>query len=154
MRPERARIGRLVALAMLAVLAGCAPKHLAPVSRNTPPETSVFVRSDGATLPDTVNHVVHLYWYGNDADGYVRAYRVRLVNPADPVAADSAWGLTTALDSLVTIYTPAGYTTATFEVAAVDDKGQIDPSPAIQQFQFNNHPPIVRLTTKPNRADR
>jgi hypothetical protein len=154
---SRFRFGRLAGLALfvvLAILAGCAKKRLAPVMGDMPPETSVFVRSTEASQPDTVNHLVHLYWYGNDADGYVRGFMVKLVNPADPVAADSAWHMTTAYDSLLTIYTPAGYTSAKFEVAAVDDKGVADPTPAVQVFQFNNKPPIVTLTTKPNRTDK
>jgi hypothetical protein len=103
---------------------------------------------------DTVNHVVHLYWYGTDADGYVRSYQVKLVNPADTAAADSAWRGTLRTDSLITVMAPTGYTKVRFEVAAVDDHGVVDPTPAVQRFQFSNIPPVVTLTQKPLHSDR
>ncbi len=145
-------VAALVALALAPL--GCTKKLLPPPNGNQPPQTTVFIQMPDTTLPATVNHIVHLYWYGTDADGYVRSYRVRLVNPADTVAADSAWRTTTSTDEVLTIWTPDGYTTAYFEVAAVDDHGAVDPTPAVQRFQFSNHPPVVTLTMKPQHLDR
>jgi hypothetical protein len=156
LRRALARISLLAAIGALALggVPGCAKKLLPPATGDQPPHTTLFIQVPAPQLPDTVNHLVHLYWYGNDADGYVRSFRVKVVNPADPVAADSAWTSTTAHDSLFTIYTPSGYTVITFEVAAVDDKGLVDPTPAIQRFQFKNQPPVLKLTTKPSRLDK
>jgi hypothetical protein len=136
--------------ALLAGPSGCAKKLTGVINANQPPVTRIFVEGP----VDTVNHLVHLHWYGTDADGYVRAYEFKLVNPADPVAADSAWFLTMRTDSVFTIFTPSGYAAPVLYVRAIDDKGARDPSPARQLFQFRNNPPIVKLITKPNRTDK
>ena len=39
------------------------------------------------------------------------------------------------------------------EVRAIDNRGQRDPSPARQLFQFSNKPPIVTLISKPGPSD-
>ena len=114
---------------------------------NLPPHTVLFV--NGAI--DTVNHVVHLYWFGTDADGSVTGYEWRLDNPAAP--ADSGWRFTTATDSIFTVATPNGYIAPVFSVRAIDDGGLRDPQPPVQTFEFSNRPPTVRLTTKPLPSD-
>lgn len=111
------------------------------------PETLLFVSGP----LDTVNHIVHLYWYGSVANGYVAGYEVRLLNPAAP--AESSWVFTTRTDSLLTVYTPAGYTDPVFEARAIDENGVRDPSPARQSFGFSNQPPIVRITDRPGPRD-
>jgi hypothetical protein len=70
----RARLLALAAMTLAALFAaGCGVKGtLVP---NTPPETNVFV--DGPV--DTVNHVVHLRWFGSDPDGQVARYEYRYV---------------------------------------------------------------------------
>lgn len=131
-------------------MSGCSKKLLPPATGNQAPKTTVFIQGP----VDTVNHVVHLYWYGTDADGYVKGYEVKLVNPADTAAVDSAWRYTTLTDSVVTVLAPNGFTGAVFSVRAVDDKGLRDPSPAVEAFKFGNTPPVVKLTTKPSATDQ
>lgn len=145
LRPGRPRAILAGALAiglaggvLLGTLGGCSPKKA--LLAELPPETTVFVQ--GAA--DTVNHIVHLYWYGTDADGFVVGYDVRLISPALP--ADTSWTRTTRSDSVLTISTPTGYDAPTLEVRAVDDDGLIDETPARQMFQFSNRPPTVRIT--------
>lgn len=142
----RAAAAAVLAVALLAFATGCsAKKTMVP---NLPPETVVFIQGD----VDTVNHVVHLYWFGSDPDGYVSDYEIRFLNPSDP--ADSAWRSTnngTGLhaDSLFTVFTPGGYTEPVFEVRAVDDDGERDPTPARQTFKFSNKAPTVRFVNVP-----
>ncbi|HYM80726.1 MAG TPA: hypothetical protein VEY91_04845, partial [Candidatus Limnocylindria bacterium] len=92
-----------VALGVLAIViaaGGCSPKStLVP---NVPPETSLFVQGP----VDTVNHVVHLFWFGSDPDGDVAGFEVRFKNPDAP--ADTQWTVTTRTDSLFTVFTPTG----------------------------------------------
>jgi hypothetical protein len=113
-----------------------------------PPETTIFISGP----VDTVNHIVHLHWFGTEPNGYIAGFEVRLINPAAP--ADTAWQFTTLTDSILTVLTPTGFTASVFEARAIDDKGVKDPTPARQPFNFGNTPPIVRLVGKPNPGDR
>ncbi len=144
----------LLALAtLLALLAGCG-KHKDLLRPDVPPDTRIFVQGP----VDTVNHVVHLYWFGTDPDGYVQGYEIRFRNPAAP--ADTQWVFTTVTDSVFAVFVPNGYSAPIFEVRAIDDAavlapadaapgapgGLRDPSPARQSFQFTNFPPVVRIS--------
>lgn len=139
-------------LAVLALLAaaGCGrltKKLTGTLHPNQPPHTVLFVNGD----VDTVNHVVQLFWFGTDPDGSVVGYEWRLDNPAAP--ADTGWRFTTKTDSIFTVATPNGYTAPVFSVRAIDDAGARDPAPPVQDFEFSNQPPTVRLTTKPLPTD-
>lgn len=132
-------------LASVAALAGCSVKKtLVP---NVPPQTGLFVQGQ----VDTVNHLVHLYWYGNDTDGFVVAFDVRMLDPQAP--ADTQWVRTTRTDSLIAAYTPTGLSKPVFEVRAIDDDGAVDPTPATEQFIFTNQAPIVDFQSPPGIRD-
>ncbi len=138
------------AATFLFALFGCSHKLTGVPVGNKPPQTLLFVQGP----VDTVNHLVHLYWIGTDDDGYVRGYETKMVNPEDTVAADSAWHYTTAADSVVAVYTPAGHARPTFYVRAIDNLGARDPHPAVQTFLFRNHPPVITWRFLPNHGDR
>jgi hypothetical protein len=142
--------GWLVALAVGAVVVagaviGCSPKSV--FQPNLPPETVLFVQGQ----VDTVNHVVHLFWFGSDQDGFVTGYEVRFKNPSNP--GDTAWVHTTRTDSIFTVFTPAGLAMPVFEVRSIDDEGARDASPAVQAFTFSNKPPSIRLNSPPGAQD-
>lgn len=150
MRRLLATFALLIASAALLAAVGCGnltKKLTGSLNANQAPHTVLFV--NGAV--DTVNHVVHLYWFGTDTDGSVTGYEWRLDNPAAP--ADTGWRFTTATDSIFTVATPNGYTAPVFSVRAIDDAGLRDPQPPVQDFEFSNQPPTVRLTTKPLPSD-
>jgi len=134
------------ALVVSSALAGCSLKHIgAPMA--TVPHTTIFVQGP----LDTVSHIVHLYWFGSEANGYIAGYEIRMLNPATP--ADTSWGYTTRTDSIFTIQTPNGFISTKFEARAIDEHGVRDPNPAVQTFNFRNIPPIVKLVGKPNHGD-
>ncbi len=114
---------------------------------NTPPHTVLFVNGP----VDTVNHIVHLYWFGTDPDGSVAGFEWQLANPVSP--ADTAWHFTTQSDSIFTVQAPAGYTNPVFSVRAIDNAGARDPNPPRQSFEFSNQPPRVTLVQKPLASD-
>ena len=114
---------------------------------NTPPHTVLFV--NGAV--DTVNHVVHLFWFGTDPDGSVTGFEWQMKNPVTP--ADTAWHFTTQSDSIFTVLAPAGYANPIFSVRAIDNAGARDPNPPRQTFEFSNQAPTVRLVQKPLPTD-
>ena len=135
----------LCAAAALA-LAGCGLKGI--TKPQSVPDTFIFVQGP----VDTVNHIVHLHWWGTDPNGYIIGFEVRLLNPAAP--ADTNWRFTKLKDSLLTVATPTGFTEAVFEARAINDRGVRDPDPARQPFKFRNVPPVLRLVGKPNAAER
>ncbi|MBI5168548.1 MAG: hypothetical protein HZA61_03575 [Candidatus Eisenbacteria bacterium] len=142
----RAIVRLLLPLAVLgAVLAGCG--LTGQIKPNQAPETTLFVSGD----VDTVNHVVHLHWFGSDVDGTVTGYEIRLLNPAQP--ADTEWVFTLRADSVLTVNAPTGFTAPVFQARAIDNDGVRDPSPAVQDFRFRNLPPTVTLSSKPATTD-
>ena len=131
MRPLRATLGAGL-LAVLA-LAGCSGNSA--YKPNLPPETTLFVQFDaGDTVSHTVPYDVHLFWIGQDTDGFISAFEIRFKDPARP--ADTTWVRTTRTDSVIAVATPNGISTPAFEVRAIDDDGDIDPTPAHQDFPF------------------
>ena len=139
----------LSAVAGLGVTSGCGltKKLTGTLHGNQPPSTVLFV--NGAI--DTVNHVVHLYWFGSDVDGAVAGFEWQMQNPVAP--ADTAWHFTTNTDSLFIVQTPSGYTNPVFSVRAIDNAGARDPHPPRQTFEFSNQAPTVRLVQKPLPTD-
>jgi hypothetical protein len=146
-RPTATALLAASAALIVLALAGCG--HLKRISQPlSAPDTFIFVSGP----VDTVNHIVHLHWFGTDEHGYIAGYEIRLLDPAAP--ADTAWQFTTRTDSVLTVRAPTGFTAAVFEARAINDRGVRDPVPARQPFQFSNQPPIVRLAGKPNAGER
>src|SRR5262249_58644259 len=89
-RPLLAWLALGLATSGLVVAAGCgfSRKLTGTAHANQPPHTVLFV--NGAI--DTVNHIVHLYWFGSDADGTISGFEWQLKNPVAP--ADTAWHFT------------------------------------------------------------
>ncbi len=114
---------------------------------NIPPHTVLYVNGP----VDTVNHIVHLYWFGTDPDGNVVGFEWQMKNPVTP--ADTAWHFTTQLDSIFTVQAPSGYTNPVFSVRAIDNAGARDPHPPVQNFKFSNQAPTVTLVQKPLPTD-
>lgn len=136
----------LLPLALLvAVIAGCGVTG--KIKPNQAPETTLFISGN----VDTVNHVVHLHWFGSDVDGNVAGYEIRLLNPVQP--AETAWVSTLRADSVMSVLAPSGFTAPVFEVRAFDNEGLRDPSPARQDFKFSNKPPTVQLIGRPALTD-
>ncbi len=129
--------------ALLALLAGCSPKKLRVA--DVPPTVSIFVEIPADTVNHTVNHVIHLYWFGSDPDGQVVGYELRLLGTGRP--ADTLWTFTTATDEVFTVYAPDSLQGRTFEVRALDDAG-LRSAVARQDFTLRNLPPVAVITNK------
>jgi hypothetical protein len=120
-------LGLVVAVAAaFAAAAGCGLTHklTGTTHDNKPPETVLFVNGD----LDTVNHVVHLYWFGTDSDGKVQGFEWRLMNPEAP--ADTVWQFTTLTDSIFTVLTAAGLHRHAILGARRGRQGRARPHPA------------------------
>jgi hypothetical protein len=93
---------------------------------------------------------VHVYWYGYDRDGEVVRYRFAI--DADTAKTPSSWRATTAQDSIFTFSVAPGDLVGghMFWIAAEDDQGYIDPTPAKRFFSVRTQPPAAWFTYGPD----
>ena len=129
----------LVGIPLVATLCltGCRKQDKVLLDTNLSPDT----RLASAPGPySQANYRVHLYWDGDDPDGYVVAYYFAW---DDTVA--SQWTYTTKTDSLFkAVIDSTGETRRhTFYVRAVDNEGRRDPSPARIRFDAWTEVPVV-----------
>lgn len=100
---------------------------------NQPPRTFLALIPD-SELRRTVSQQ-HIHWWGTDPDGFVTGYFFSL---------DSLrWSYTTQTDSLFMFHLSSTDTTYSFFVAAVDDEGLRDPTPASLRYPIQNSAPAV-----------
>ena len=137
----------LIAAIGLAILAGGCGSRKNVLGPNLPPETSVYVQGQ----VDTVSHRVHLYWFGSDPDGDVVGYQMRFVpsggstNPEWVTVFCALPGRCT--DSVFTLFTgDSSLIHSQFQIRSMDDKGEVDPTPALQSFVLSNLAPGVHIT--------
>lgn len=113
-----------------------------PGGLNRPPETWLVVLSD--SLGPQFYKLV-LRWQGSDPDGRVGRYRLRWtcleLSSGECQPPDSTE--TTATVDTFALQVPGATGRYRFEVAAVDDDGTADPTPARQEFDVYNTPPVV-----------
>jgi hypothetical protein len=115
-----------------------------PKGANRPPESALVVQSN--TLAPQL-YRLSLAWSGSDADGRVIGFRYRWVcldrGGAGPCPPAGDWEFTTATRDTFTLSVPNPTARYRFELAAVDDDGAVDPTPAAQEFALRNAPPVV-----------
>jgi hypothetical protein len=144
----------LPVLALAAIAGGCSSKGT--LRPDLPPETTIFVQGP----VDTVNHIAHLFWFGSDVDGDVTGFEYRILDtlqtgkPLDSLRILTPWSPTKRADSIFTFQTGQHRATfPVFEVRAVDNSGQVDPTPAVEDFKFSNLPPSMTLLGAPTLRD-
>lgn len=102
---------------------------------NLPPNTNLSIFPDSIIAPGSTLKTIR--WWGDDPDGFVKGFRISF---------DSVnWGYTAKNDSTFVLNITGTDSTFRFFVAAVDDKGLIDPSPATNLYPVMNSPPSVRF---------
>lgn len=132
----------------LAGLAGCA-KSVKPGERPQPqsPETQItYAPLQG----DTASFRVHFYWSGWDKDGEV--VRFRWAVDSDTLLDEHQWRSTTSKDTtLLFLVDPVKEIQGhVFWVAAEDNDGHIDASPAKRFFSARTIPPTSRIERGPD----
>ena len=125
-----------------------------PKESNLPPESFLVVHAD-SLAPQFYR--LPLSWLGTDPDGHVDGYQFRWVCldlGGQDCSPAPGWQFTTATRDTFTVYVPRPTAHYRFEVAAVDNDGAIDPTPATQEFRFHNAAPVVafQANTKPTRT--
>lgn len=149
----------VVLMALLAILSGCSTSTdlTGTAVPNSRPDTRVS--GQPPTLLEA-GYSVEFNWTGGDPDGRIVGYQWKIsdngvdgISPRDTLTVDpvsgaviNPWNYTTANDSLFYVLAdqagfegdPEGFErsfrTHTFFVRAVDDKGAVDPSPAMITF--------------------
>ena len=125
---------RSTALVLVAVsmLAGC-DGPTSPPSDNLAPNTTL------ANIPvenDTLFALVTLHWDGEDDDGFVAAYQYRYVTKhlmiGDSVATE--WEETDQTSLTIAFESSDEMNEQIFEVRAVDNFGEVDPTPATKRL--------------------
>lgn len=100
---------------------------------NLAPETYLSIFPDSIIAPGSTLKKIN--WWGDDPDGLVKGFRISF---------DSLnWGFTTKNDSSFLLSINGNDSTFRFWVAAVDNQGLIDPSPASNLYPVINTPPVV-----------
>lgn len=142
------------ALALLFIVPACR-KENAPLDRNKAPET---VLTSSPTETTATDYRVHMYWHSIDDDGVVNRYIWYIsdtLETLDPVGNPDAEGLDWNPSARIVDYLKGRFTSKTdtviifkgyddknlaqinrqaFHIAAIDDGGKIDPTPARLQF--------------------
>jgi hypothetical protein len=102
---------------------------------NSAPETYLSLFPDSIISPHITR--IKITWWGDDPDGLVAGYRFSF---------DSTnWTFSEENDSTFQLVIVGNDSIFRFWVAAVDDKGNIDPTPATNLYPVYNSPPSVKF---------
>ena len=133
-------ISSLVSVFLL-LMSSCVFDTNDPLGNRAPNTTLANIPISG----DTLYALVTLAWDGEDNDGFIAKYRYRYttyymeegqtieeVNPDSIVVHD--WIDTTETSVTIAFDSPSPVNYQVFEVVAIDNNDNVDPSPAIKQF--------------------
>jgi hypothetical protein len=102
---------------------------------NLPPDTYLTLFPDSIIAPGSTQKKIS--WWGDDPDGFVTGYRISF---------DSLnWSFTTKQDSIFILSISGNDSTFRFWVAAVDDMGAVDPTPASNLYPVVNTLPVMQF---------
>lgn len=138
----------LVSILIIAV--GSCSRPTEPAHANNPPDTKL------ANIPkdnDTVFALVTLYWDGGDYDGFIKGYQYRyftyhlLPGTGQWVPFDStSWKDTTGSSVTIPFNSTDSLNRQEFYVRAMDNDGNVDPTPAKKILTTTRTaPPITKL---------
>lgn len=143
----------LLGALVVAGLAGCDGGVSGDPADNRPPDTALAVRDSSLVGniedEDRLTSTVFVSWSGTDTDGFVTAFDLRYYDDASPPPGpEEGWSRTMRSDSLILLPIPpeSDIANVAFEVRAVDDEGNVDPTPARTVFPIRNSPPTLRLS--------
>jgi hypothetical protein len=105
--------------------------------QDQPPQTFLTLFPDSIIAPGSTLKTIH--WWGDDPDGFVVGFYFSF----DSTIPVNQWTYTTKNDSTFLLTMNSTDTVFRFYVAAVDDKGLIDPTPASSLYPTINSPPSM-----------
>jgi len=125
-------IGLGMALALIIGASACSRKT-SPASPNQPPNTTL------ANVPvegDTIFALATLHWDGEDYDGYIVGYEYRYITyhvfQKDSLA--QPWKRTDKTSLTIPFESSDDLNYQTFQIRAIDNAGDVDPTPAQRRF--------------------
>lgn len=139
------------ALAFTAIV-GCDTNISGSPFDSESPDTELSVRDsslvDNIASANRLSSTVFVAWSGTDPDGFINHFEIRFYPSAETRGPEEGWNETTRNDSLVLLPIPRGerFADVVFEARAVDNDGNVDPSPARTVFPIKNSPPSIRLS--------
>ncbi len=128
----------LFPLILVALIYSCSD----PISEDTgniPPNTHLSLFPDSIIAPGSTLRKIS--WWGDDPDGFVVGFKFSF----DSTLPVSQWSYTTKNDSTFALQMYGNDTTFRFYVAAVDDRGAIDPTPASNLYPTVNTAPSMQF---------
>jgi len=136
-----------MALIALVLASSCSKtKPLIYDVRNQHPETALTY---APVQYDTTSFRVHFYWSGYDNDGEV--VRFRFAVDDDSLRPITQWRATTAKDTVLLFMVDpiSELKIHTFKIAAEDNDGNLDPTPASRTFSAKTLPPRSQINRGP-----
>lgn len=111
---------------------------------NGNPQTYIAIDTIIRLGGDRLTSQVSLYWWGDDADGFITGYEFTF---DDSVTDATIWQFTGRQDSIFTLAPGAGEDTADYilHIRAVDNMGLKDATPARLRIPVKNSPPTVTI---------
>jgi len=136
----------ILAAVILFSVSSCSKKPMVPRYRALSPETQLTY---SPVESDTASFRVHFYWDGADADGEVVRFHYAI--DGDSLLPLAEWKTTTAKDTLLLFLVDPILENKlhVFQVAAEDNDGRIDPTPAKRVFSARTLPPSSRIERGP-----
>jgi len=121
-----------------------------PTTKVLPPQAPETELTYAPLQGDTSTFRVHFFWNGYDNDGEV--VRFRYAVDADTSRPTSEWTKTTSKDTtLLFLVDPVTQVRGhVFWIAAEDNSGMVDPTPAKRFFSAKTIPPTSHITKGPN----
>lgn len=145
LRTVNTRVVSLIVMTLaLAGTFGCSRGFEGELLSNGAPETYLVTDTIIRYGDDRLESEVALQWWGDDPDGFVEGYAFTF----DAVITESTvWTFTTAQDSTFILAPPPGSDSADFifHVRAIDNQGNVDPTPASLTIPVKNSPPAVSI---------
>ncbi len=103
------------------------------------PDTFISVAEINLEGENRLNSQVRLSWFGTDKDGFIEGFEININN--------TGWIYTTTQDSIFRFPIPPGSDTAdiAFEVRAIDNDNNTDPTPATLGVPVKNSQPVATI---------
>ena len=150
--PLLSPVKRLLLVLLPLFVAACDGGITGTPEDNAPPTTELSVRAASLVgqIPeaDRLSSTIEVSWSGTDPDGFVTAFELRYYNEGTTPPAEQGWTRTGRRDTTILLPIPRGSRTANvvFEVRAIDNRGDKDPSPARTVFPIRNSPPTLAIS--------